>query len=48
MYTNGMGSGDMISVPSLINIDTGLQAIIRLFFRNLRGCNIGINDGRDS
>jgi hypothetical protein len=47
IYTFEMGSGGMICVPSLINIDTGVQAILRLCFRNFRGCNIGITDGRD-
>jgi hypothetical protein len=34
----------MICIPSLMNIDTGVQAIIRFYFRNLRGCNIGITN----
>jgi hypothetical protein len=28
-------------------IGTGVQAILRFFLRNLRGCNVGITDGRD-
>jgi hypothetical protein len=26
---------------------TGIQAILRFYPRNLRGCNVGITDGRD-
>jgi hypothetical protein len=47
MYTIEKGSCGMICVQSLINIDTGVQAILRLCFRNLRGHNIGITDGMD-
>jgi hypothetical protein len=27
--------------------DAGVQAILRFSLRNLRGCNVGITDGRD-
>jgi hypothetical protein len=37
----------MICVPSFIKIGTGVQAILRFCFRNLRGCNVGITDERD-
>jgi hypothetical protein len=30
-----------------MNIGTDVQAILRLYLRNLRGCNFGIMDGRD-
>jgi hypothetical protein len=30
-----------------MNIGTGVQAILRIPLRNLKGCNVGINDGRD-
>jgi hypothetical protein len=30
-----------------MKIGRGVQAILRFFFRNLRGCNVGITDGRD-
>jgi hypothetical protein len=36
----------MMYIPSFMNIDTGVQEIVRFFLRNLRGCNIGIIDGR--
>jgi hypothetical protein len=36
-----------IYIPSFMNIGTGVQAILRFFPRNFRGCNVGINDGRN-
>jgi hypothetical protein len=36
-----------INIPSFMKNGTGIQAILRLCFINLRGCNIGIIDGRD-
>jgi hypothetical protein len=42
-----MGSCVRIYVPSLMTIDTGVQAIFRFCLKNLRGCNVGITDGRD-
>jgi hypothetical protein len=30
-----------------MKIGKGVQAIFRFYFRNLRGCNIGITDGSD-
>jgi hypothetical protein len=32
---------------SFMKIGTGVQAIVRIVFRNLRGCNVGITGGRD-
>jgi hypothetical protein len=29
-------------MPSFMKIGTGLQAILKLSLRNLRGCNVGI------
>jgi hypothetical protein len=29
-----------------MNVGTGVQAILRICLRNLRGCNVGITDGR--
>jgi hypothetical protein len=46
-YGIEMVSCDMIYVPSFMKIDAGIQAILRFSFRNLRGCNVGITDGRD-
>jgi hypothetical protein len=42
-----MASGGMIYLPSFMMIDTGVQAILRFRLIKLRGCNIGITDGRD-
>jgi hypothetical protein len=30
-----------------MKIVTGVEAIVRFFLRNLRGCNVGITDVRD-
>jgi hypothetical protein len=37
----------MIYIPSITNIGTGVQAILSFRLSNLRGCNVGITDGRD-
>jgi hypothetical protein len=47
MYANEFGSGGMIYVPRFMKTYTGVQAILRFCLRNLRGCNVGITDGRD-
>jgi hypothetical protein len=47
MYGVEMTSDGMIYIPSFMNIGRGIQAILRLCLRNLRGCNVGITDGRD-
>jgi uncharacterized protein YraI len=46
-YAVEMGSGGMIYFPSFTKTGTGVQAILRFCLRNLRGCNVGITDGRD-
>jgi hypothetical protein len=46
MYTIEMASGGMIYIPSFMKIATGVKAILRFQFGNLRGCNVGITDGR--
>jgi hypothetical protein len=46
-YAIEMASGSMICIPSLMIIDTGVQAILRFCFNNVRGNNVGITDGRD-
>jgi hypothetical protein len=46
-YTVEMASDDMIHVSSFMKIGTGVQAILRGFLRNLRGCNVGITNRRD-
>jgi hypothetical protein len=35
-------------IPSIMKIGTSVQAILRLCLRNLRGCDAGMTDGRDS
>jgi hypothetical protein len=42
-----MASCGMIYVTSLMKTGTGVQAVSRFGFRNLRGCNVGITDRRD-
>jgi hypothetical protein len=39
--------GMILYIPSFMETGTGVQAILRLCFRNLRGCNVGNTDGRD-
>jgi hypothetical protein len=33
-----------VYVPSFVKMGTGVQAILRFRFRNLRSCNVGITD----
>jgi hypothetical protein len=43
-----MASGGMIYIPHFTKTGTGVQAILRFYFRNLKGCmNAGITGGRD-
>jgi hypothetical protein len=42
-----MVSRGIIYIPSFVKIGIGAQAILSLGLRNLRGCNVGITDGRD-
>jgi hypothetical protein len=37
----------VIYLSSFMKMDTGVQAILRFRLRNLRGCDVGIADGRD-
>jgi hypothetical protein len=37
----------MIYIPSFMKIGTGVQAILRFCLSKLRGCNVGITDGKD-
>jgi hypothetical protein len=37
----------MIYIPSFMKTDVGVQAILRFSIENLRGCNVGITDGRN-
>jgi hypothetical protein len=34
-------------IPSFTKTGTGVQAILKLYLRNLRGYNVGITDGKD-
>jgi hypothetical protein len=47
MYAVEMVSCGMLSLPGFMKIGTGVQAILRYRLRNLRGCSVGITDGRD-
>jgi hypothetical protein len=42
-----MASCGIIYLPSFVKICTGVQAKLRFFLRNLRGCDVDITDGRD-
>jgi hypothetical protein len=46
-YAIEIASCGMIYLISFTKIGTGIQAILRFCLRNLRGCNVGITDGRD-
>jgi hypothetical protein len=46
-YAVEMGSGGMIYTPTFMKTGTGVQAILRFCLSNLRGCTVGITDGRD-
>jgi hypothetical protein len=48
MYAVEMASCDMIYLPSFMKIGTGVQTILRFCLRNLKGCNVGITDRRDT
>jgi hypothetical protein len=42
-----MASCGKVSVTSFMKIGSGVQAILRLCLRNLRGRTVGNTDGRD-
>jgi hypothetical protein len=46
-YPVEIASCGMIHVPSFMKIGRGIQATYKFCLRNLRGCNVGITDGRD-
>jgi hypothetical protein len=46
-YAVEMTSCGMINLRSFMKIGRGVQAILRLCFRNLKGCNVDIAVGRD-
>jgi hypothetical protein len=37
----------LINMSGSLKIGIGVQAILRYFLRYLRGCKVGITDGRD-
>jgi hypothetical protein len=41
-----IASFGMVYIPSFIKISIGVQVILRFCFRNSRGCNVGITDGK--
>jgi hypothetical protein len=43
-YAIEIASYGMICITSLLKIGTGVQAILRFYFRFLGGCNVGIID----
>jgi hypothetical protein len=47
MYAVEMASCGMIYLPSFMKIGTDIQAMLRFCLRNLRGCGVGITDGRE-
>jgi hypothetical protein len=47
LYAVETASCGMIYFQSFMKIDTGVQAILRFCLRNLRGCDVGITEGRD-
>jgi hypothetical protein len=46
-YAVEMASCGMTYIPRFMKIVTGVQAILKVFLRNLRGCNVGITDWKD-
>jgi uncharacterized protein YraI len=42
-----MASCGMIYLPSFMKIAIGVQAILRFCLRDVKGCNVGIPDGRN-
>jgi hypothetical protein len=46
-HVTEMGSGGMIYILSFMKIGTDVQEILRFCLSNLRGCKVGITNGRD-
>jgi hypothetical protein len=44
MYVVVKASCGMIYVPGFNMTRTGVQIILRFYFSNVRGCDVGIND----
>jgi hypothetical protein len=47
MYTIDMASGGMIFLSSFMKIGIGFRSILRFCHRNVKGCNVGITDGKE-
>jgi hypothetical protein len=47
LYAVEVASRGMIYLPCFIETGRGVQAILRFCLKNLRGCDVGITDGRD-
>jgi hypothetical protein len=45
-YAVEMDSYGMMYIPSFMKIGRGVQTMLRLRLINLRGCNVGIIEGR--
>jgi hypothetical protein len=46
-YAVEIDSRDMIHIQIFMKIPADIQAILRFSLRKLRGCNVGITNGRD-
>jgi hypothetical protein len=46
-YAFEMASCGVIYVPCFMKIGTSLQSILRFYLKSLKGCNVGITEGRD-
>jgi hypothetical protein len=46
-YGFEMASCCMIYIRNFMKIDAGVQAILRVCLKNLRGCNVGVTNGRN-
>jgi hypothetical protein len=46
-YAFEMASYGIIYISGFMNIDTGVQEILRVCLRNLKACTVGITDGSD-
>jgi hypothetical protein len=46
-FTVEMGSSGTIYIQSFMKIRTGMETILMLRLRNMKGCNVGITNLRD-
>jgi hypothetical protein len=46
-YAGEMASYGTKYIPSFMKTGEGVQAILRTYLRNMRGCNVGITDDKD-